>query len=90
MDVINLSLGEPEVEPTRDVVVQAIDDAADAGVVPVIAAGNDNDDAGRGSIGSPGTAPKAITVAASTDGDGGPADEIATSRRAAPRPSRSR
>ncbi len=35
MDVINLSLGEPEVEPTRDIVVQAIDDAADAGVVPV-------------------------------------------------------
>ena len=86
MDVINLSLGEPEVEPTRDVVVQAIDDAADAGVVPVIAAGNDNTDAGRGSIGSPGTAPKAITVAASTEGDAGPADEIASFSSSGPTP----
>src|SRR3954466_6245407 len=72
MDVINLSLGEPEIEPTRDIVVAALDNAADAGVVPVIAAGNDFGDAGRGSIGSPGTAPKAITVAASTEGDSGP------------------
>jgi len=86
MDVINLSLGEPEVEPTRDVVVQAIDGAADAGVVPVIAAGNDNDDAGRGSIGSPGTAPKAITVAASTEGDAEPADEIADFSSSGPTP----
>ncbi len=86
MDVINLSLGEPEVEPTRDVVVQAIDDAADAGVIPVIAAGNDNLDAGRGSIGSPGTAPKAITVAASTEGDAGPADEIADFSSSGPTP----
>src|SRR5207302_1095158 len=72
MDVINLSLGEPEIEPSRDIVVQAVDNAADAGVVSVIAAGNDYSDAGRGSIGSPGTAPKAITVAASTEGDSGP------------------
>ena len=86
MDVINLSLGEPEVEPTRDVVVQAIDDAADAGVIPVIAAGNDNMDAGRGSVGSPGTAPKAITVAASTEGDTGPADEIADFSSSGPTP----
>jgi len=86
MDVINLSLGEPEVEPTRDVVVQAIDDAADAGVVPVIAAGNDNDVAGRGSVGSPGTAPQAITVAASTEGDTGPADEIADFSSSGPTP----
>ena len=39
MNVINLSLGEPEVEPTRDVVVQALDNAAAAGIVPVVAAG---------------------------------------------------
>ena len=64
MDVINLSLGEPEIEPTRDLVVAAIDNAADAGVVPTISAGNDFDTFGRGSIGSPGTAPKAITAAA--------------------------
>jgi subtilisin family serine protease len=66
MDVINLSLGEPEVEQSRDIVVKAIDGAADAGVVPAIAAGNDFDGFGRGSIGSPGTAPKAITAAAVT------------------------
>ena len=54
MDVINLSLGEPEIEPKRDIVVAAIDAAADAGVVPVIAAGNDCDDFGRGSVDSPG------------------------------------
>ncbi len=66
MDVINLSLGEPEITPSRDIVVQAIDAAADAGVVPVIAAGNDYDALGPGSVGSPGTAAKAITTAAAT------------------------
>ncbi|MGH3132024.1 MAG: S8 family serine peptidase, partial [Gaiellaceae bacterium] len=71
MDVINLSLGEPEIEPTRDLVVAAINAAADAGVVPVVAAGNDFNDFGRGSVGSPGTAAKAITVAAATSGRGG-------------------
>ena len=35
-----------------------------AGVVPVIAAGNDRDDFGLGTAGSPGTAPDAISVAA--------------------------
>ena len=43
MNVINLSIGEPEVEPSRDIVVQALDNAAAAGVVPVVAAGNDCD-----------------------------------------------
>ena len=87
MDVINLSLGEPEVEPTRDVVVQAIDAAADAGVVPVIAAGNSFGEAGRGGIGSPGTAPAAITVAAASEGGaGGPADVIAGFSDSAPTP----
>src|SRR5581483_2415572 len=64
MDVINLSLGEAEIEPSRDLVVAAINGAADAGVVPTIAAGNDFDDFGRGSISSPGSASKAITAAA--------------------------
>jgi subtilisin family serine protease len=64
MNVINLSLGEPEVEPSRDLVVHAIEGAAAAGVVPVIAAGNDFDDFGYGSVSSPGSAPDAITVAA--------------------------
>jgi len=86
MDVINLSLGEPEIEASRDIVIKAIDDAAAAGVVPVIAAGNDFDPMGRGSIGSPGTAPDAITVAASTEGDNGPADEIASFSSSGPTP----
>ncbi|HEY6054930.1 MAG TPA: S8 family serine peptidase, partial [Gaiellaceae bacterium] len=64
MNVINLSLGEPEVTPQRDLVVRAIDGAAAAGVVPVVAAGNDFQDFGRGSVGSPGSAAGAITVAA--------------------------
>ena len=34
MDVINLSLGEPEVEPSRDLVALALDGAARAGVIP--------------------------------------------------------
>ena len=66
MNVINLSLGEPEVEPTRDLVVKAIDGAAAAGVIPVVAAGNDFDEFGYGSVSSPGNAPDAITVAAAT------------------------
>ena len=64
MNVINLSLGEPEVEPSRDRVGKAIEGAAAAGVVPVIAAGNDFDPFGYGSVSSPGNAPDAITVAA--------------------------
>ena len=64
MDVINLSLGEPEVEPTRDLVTRAVDGAVDAGVVVSIAAGNDGDSFGAGSVSSPGSAAKAITAAA--------------------------
>jgi subtilisin family serine protease len=86
MDVINLSLGEPEVQPSRDIVVQALNRAADAGVVPVVAAGNDYADAGKGSVGSPGTAAKAITVAASSKGDNGPADVIAGFSSSGPTP----
>jgi subtilisin family serine protease len=80
MNVINLSYGEPEITPSRDIVVQAMNAAADAGVVPVIAAGNDYQSVGSGSIGSPATAQKAIAVAAATKGgviapfsSGGPA-----------------
>jgi hypothetical protein len=67
MDVINLSLGEPEIEPDEDVVARALDAAAAAGVVPVVAAGNDFDDFGYGSVTSPGSAEDAITVAAVTE-----------------------
>jgi subtilisin family serine protease len=88
MNVINLSIGEPEVEPRRDIVVQALDNAAAAGVVPVVAAGNDYDVGGLGTIGSPGNAPDAITVAASTmgHGDGTRPDRIADFSSAGPTP----
>jgi subtilisin family serine protease len=66
MDVINMSLGEPEIEPSRDIVAKALGAAARAGVVPVISAGNDFEEFGRGSVGSPGSAPEAITVGAVT------------------------
>jgi subtilisin family serine protease len=68
MNVINLSLGEPEISPGRDLVIKAIEGAAAAGVVPVIAAGNDFDDLGRGSVASPGAAGAAITAAAASVG----------------------
>jgi minor extracellular serine protease Vpr len=67
MDVINFSGGGPEVEPTNDALIAAVKSVTDAGVVPVIAAGNDRDDVGDGSVGSPGTAPAAITVAATSN-----------------------
>ena len=66
MDVVNLSLGEPEIEPSRDLVVRALDNAAAAGVIPVVAAGNDYGEFGGGSITSPGSAASAITAAAVT------------------------
>ena len=69
MNVINLSLGEPEIDPDRDIVVKAINAAADAGVVPAIAAGNDFDTFGYGSISSPGDAANAITAAAVSKDD---------------------
>jgi subtilisin family serine protease len=67
MDVLNLSLGEPEVALQRDVVVRAIEGAAKAGVVTAVAAGNQGDAEGEGSVSSPGTAPDAITVGAVTN-----------------------
>jgi subtilisin family serine protease len=70
MDVINLSIGEPEIEPRRDVVALALDAAAAAGVVPVVAAGNDFNDLGAGSVASPANSAAAITVAAVEMGGG--------------------
>jgi subtilisin family serine protease len=84
MDVINLSLGEPEIEPSRDIVVAALDHAADAGVIPVVAAGNDG--AGAGSISSPASSLKSISVAASSEGESGPADLIASFSSTGPTP----
>jgi subtilisin family serine protease len=66
MDVINLSIGEAEIEPSRDLVVAAIDGATKAGVVVAVAAGNDFEEFGRGSVGSPGSARSAITAGAVT------------------------
>ncbi|MDX6507786.1 MAG: minor extracellular serine protease Vpr [Gaiellaceae bacterium] len=64
MDVINFSGGGPEIDPSSDALVQALDNVAAAGVVPVISAGNDRDDFGLGSVGSPSNAEGAISVAA--------------------------
>jgi subtilisin family serine protease len=86
MDVINMSLGEPEIEPARDIVVKALGAAARAGVVPVVSAGNDFDEFGRGSVGSPGAAPEAITVGAVTTSRGGPMDVVATFSSSGPTP----
>jgi len=67
MDVINFSGGGPQVDPANDAMVEVVHNVAQAGVVPVIAAGNDRDDFGLGSDGSPGTAPDGISVAAVTN-----------------------
>ncbi len=64
MDVINFSGGGPMNDPANDALVEAVHNVAEAGVVPVISAGNDRDDFGLGSVGAPGTAPDAIGVAA--------------------------
>ena len=64
MDVINFSGGGPMNDPANDALVEAVHNVAEAGVVPVISAGNDRDDFGLGSVGAPGTAPDAISVAA--------------------------
>jgi minor extracellular serine protease Vpr len=67
MDVINFSGGGPESDPANDAMMETVANVVNAGVVPVISAGNDRDDFGLGSDGSPGTAPDAITVAAVTN-----------------------
>jgi subtilisin family serine protease len=64
MNVINFSGGEPEIEPSRDIVARALDAAAAAGVVPVVAAGNDYEEVGAGSVSSPANASDAIAVGA--------------------------
>ena len=67
MDVINFSGGGPEIDPASDALVDALQNVAAAGVVPVISAGNDRDDWGLGSVGSPSNAPAAISVAAASN-----------------------
>jgi hypothetical protein len=61
MDVINLSLGSfPAPALSEDILVDAIDRASRAGVVVVVAAGNEGP--GWNTIGAPGHAPSAISV----------------------------
>lgn len=69
IDVINLSLGHPILEPAAtDPLVQAVERASAAGIVVVTSAGNagqsKDKQAGFGGISSPGNAPSAITVGA--------------------------
>lgn len=66
IEVINMSLGGPGVSTAY---ASAIDSAVASGVVVVVAAGNDADDANNY---SPAYVPSAITVSALSDGDGTP------------------
>ncbi|HEY1480581.1 MAG TPA: S8 family serine peptidase, partial [Gaiellales bacterium] len=66
MDVINLSIGGTEIDPAADALVRAVQGAVASGVVVVIAAGNEREALGYGSIDSPGAASGAITVAATS------------------------
>ena len=68
MDVLNLSLGGPQIDPSADALSMALANAARAGVPSVVAAGNSFDTRGYGSISSPGTSATAITVAATSAG----------------------
>ena len=64
MDVINFSGGAPQLDPANDALNEAVHGTTLAGVLVAIAAGNDRSEFGLGSVGTPGTAPDAITVAA--------------------------
>jgi len=86
MNVINLSVGQPEIEPSRDVVALALDGAAAAGVVPVVSAGNDLEEFGAGSVSSPGTSASAITVGAVTTVRDAPPNVVAYFSSAGPTP----
>lgn len=66
LDVINLSLGE-DYAPNDDPEATACDNAVLAGVVVVSSAGNDGDV--YFAVGSPGSAPSVISVAATEDED---------------------
>lgn len=58
-DILNLSLGSPFATPRIDPAEQAVNDAMNQGVIPVVASGNSW---GWGTVGSPGTAKNALTV----------------------------
>lgn len=71
IDILNLSLGHPVLEPSAtDPLVQAVEAAARAGITVVVAAGNMGmnpltGQIGYAGIGSPANAPSAITVGSS-------------------------
>src|SRR5262249_16972632 len=67
--VLNLSLGHPIYEPyTTDPLCRSVRAASDAGIVVVVAAGNDGRvGTGFGTIDSPANEPSAITVGAMDD-----------------------
>jgi minor extracellular serine protease Vpr len=69
MNVINFSGGGPQTDPANDAFSQAVRNVVLAGVVPVVAAGNDRDDYGLGTVGSPASVPEAIAVAATSTGE---------------------
>lgn len=64
MDVVNMSLGGG-VQGPHDFLAEAVNAAASAGMVVVVAAGNEGP--GKYTLSSPGSAAKAITVGASTN-----------------------
>src|SRR5207245_3358415 len=66
IDIINLSLGD-DLAPrlSDDLEVQAVERASQAGVIVVVAAGNNGPD--LNTISSPATAPSAIAVGATTN-----------------------
>ncbi|MBU0667163.1 MAG: S8 family serine peptidase, partial [Nanoarchaeota archaeon] len=67
LDIISLSLGHDGGSPDDDPSAIAIDNAVNAGVVAVVAAGNSG--SSMMSVGCPGCARKALTVGASDDYD---------------------
>lgn len=67
MDVINMSLGGPA-NGNRDLLTSAVDNLDRAGIVVAVSAGNDGP--GYFSVGSPGSAERALTAGATSVGHG--------------------
>jgi minor extracellular serine protease Vpr len=65
-DILSLSLGG-DAGPDQDITTEAVEAAVAAGRVVVVAAGNNGDGGAPMTISSPGIAPSAITVAATTN-----------------------
>jgi len=63
--IINMSFGSPGPSDGADILSVAVNAAADHGILPVIAAGNDGP--ARASVGSPAAAAKALTVCSISD-----------------------